>query len=47
MSDVLTVGEDSFDIESSARLMEYAFGEFQKACEIYQHSLEDEDDIEE
>ena len=25
--------------------MEYAFGEFQKPCEIYQHSLEDEDDI--
>ena len=47
MSDALTVGGESDGIEIAARRMEHTFCEFSKACEIYRHSLRDEDDIEE
>ena len=47
VSDALTVGGESDGIETAARRMEHTFYEFSKACEIYRHSLRDEDDIEE
>ena len=47
VSHALTVGGESDDIETAARWMEHTFCEFRKACEIYRHSLRDEDDIEE
>lgn len=47
VSDALMVGGEAEDLKSGVRWMEYTFSEFGKACEIYRHSLEDEDDIEE
>eukprot|EP00112_Aurelia_sp_Birch-Aquarium-sp1_P012065 Seg2533.2 transcript_id=Seg2533.2/GoldUCD/mRNA.D3Y31 product="hypothetical protein" protein_id=Seg2533.2/GoldUCD/D3Y31 len=46
VSDTLTVGGESGGVEDAAKWMEFTFIEFGKACGIYRHSLENEDDIE-